>query len=391
MSRGTGSGARAAIVAVVVLLALGIGLAFLLPRAGRGSALSRGPDGWLAARFYLEARGAEVVLLDRPPGEVPPGPGTARAAAGGLDGVLVEVFPWRVAAGGRARALRRHVSRGGSLLLAYSGGFGPAEDAVLEELGLPLRPVRSPPPVGPLEWRAESERIWRLRPESDGGAPLVLPAPRWAPRAPEGATVLHRAPDGKPLVFELRRGGGRVVALPAAALANASLDDGGNADLLEGLLAGLGDRWWFDEHAHGLVAPNPAPGGDRLPRAFDLILVHLAVLYLLVAFTLSRRFGPAWRPRRTATGSVVTYLAGLGRLHDRYGHHRQGARKLVERWRQLHPRLPSPPAAAADSVADGAGLVALGRYLARQVAGGASGILAAEPAAAAAGEEERTP
>jgi hypothetical protein len=371
--------------AAVVLPLVYLGIA---GEAGRGSALSRGPEGWLAARRYLEARGAEVRLLDRPPGA------GGRAEAGG---VLVEVFPWRPAAalnargggagGGRAAALRRHVAAGGDLMIAYSGGYDPTEDAALEALGLGLRPLRDEPPLAPAAWWRDARLTWRLPPEVQSAAAagdepagvLELPAPRWAPWAPAGAEVLYRSPEELPVAFALRRGRGRIVVVPAVALANASLADAGNADLLEGLLDALGRRWAFDEHAHGLAAPAAA-GGRGPGLAFDLVIAHLVLLYLLAALALGRRFGPPWREAPAAAGSAAAFLLRLGALHDRLGHHGQAARKLVERWRELYPRQPPPEALARSAEdADAAGLVAVARALARR----RHGVAAAGPSGGA--------
>ncbi len=341
---------------------------------GRGSALSRGPEGWLAARRYLEARGAEVRLLDALP----------EAEGAGPAGVLVEVFPWSAAvpADRRASALHRRLAAGGDLVIAYSGGYDPREDRVLEALGIGLVAVRDEPPLGPLAWRRDARLSWRLEPEAGvaerasgpaGAAVVELPAPRWAPRAPAEAEVLYRspegAPEGAPLVFVVeRRGGARLVVLPAAALANAGIAEAGNADLLEGFLAAFGRRWAFDESAHGLSAPGAGdPDAERAGRAFDLVLAHLALLYLLAVAALGRRFGPAWREPPVATGSTAAFLLRLGALHHRLGHHRDAAVRLVERWRELHPRHAVPAAVAGRAEeADADGLVAVARALARR-------------------------
>lgn len=344
---------------------------------GRGSALSRGPEGWLAARRYLEASGAEVRLLAAPP----PAEGAEPS-----EGVLVEVFPWSVPdlQNRRPAELDRRLAAGGDLVIAYSGGFDEREDRVLESLGVGLVAVRDPPPLAPLAWRREARLTWRLAPEEGvgEGAEIELPAPRWAPRAPAGAEVLYRSPEGVPLVFVVERAAGRrsgrLVALPAAALANASIDDAGNADLLEGLLTALGPRWAFDESAHGLTAAGTAgdPEGERVGLAFSLVLGHLALLYLLAVAALGRRFGPAWREPPAATGSTASFLLRLGALHHRLGHHRDAARRLVERRRELSPRHPIPEALVRRAEeADADGLVAVARALARR--DGASAILRA--------------
>ena len=70
---------------LALLLLLCVALLFLLgaPGEARGSVLARGPNGWLAARQYLAARGIRVSLLGAP----------LERFEG--DGVLVSTFPGR--------------------------------------------------------------------------------------------------------------------------------------------------------------------------------------------------------------------------------------------------------------------------------------------------------
>jgi hypothetical protein len=112
--------------------------------------------------------------------------------------------------------------------------------------------------------------------------------------------------------------------------------------------------WTFDEFHHGLLAPADAAAGSG--RSFDSYLLHVAFLYLLAVFAAIRRFGPAWSEPPVIAGSTAAFLVGLGGLHHRLGHHREGARQLVDRAREIDPRLPIPPgtveaAARADSKA----------------------------------------
>src|SRR5262249_21634621 len=135
-------------------------------------------------------------------------------------------------------------------------------------------------------------------------------------------------------VFEMTAGTGRVVVLPAEALSNARLFEAGNADLLEALSRALVEPWGFDEYHHGLSMPAP----DVAPQstlAFDVVLLHLVLLYALAASGLVRRFGPAWAEPSSMTGSTGTFLLGLGTLHHRLGHHHAAARLLLERAQQL--------------------------------------------------------
>ena len=324
-------GRRGRFLALVAALLAAVGAIGLLTAAGgeaRGSSLARGADGWLAARRYLAARGARVRLLDRPLEEMAPG------------GVLVETFPWQSGSPEVVDPIERHLRRGGDLVLAYSGELQPGGEAVaFEALGFSLRQVRKPTLV-PWRWRDFAHREWDLRAArgtSATMAPVRVWAPRWAPRLPKAGTALYRSPLGQPMIALLPRYRGRIILLPADAFANARLADPanpGNADLLETLRRTLGDRWTFDEYHHGLISGAPEESA-ALGRTLDLILVHLAVLYLVGLWTLSRRFGPAWSEPPRRTGSAGAFLLGLGALHHRLGHHAAAAGRLLARVREL--------------------------------------------------------
>lgn len=342
----------------MVLLALLGALAFGLGGTvgADASVLSRGARGWLAARRYLEAKGRQTTLLDQPLERVP------------VRGVLVLAFPWqRFAPDEDAHELDLFLHAGGAVVLAFSGdepGFGETE--VLRRLGLVWSAAPERPPLHPLRWREFVAREWWLVPEEGHRAQAIwITAPRRVPRAPDGAAVLYRGEKGVPAVFSYPRGEGRVVVLPAEALANARLGTSGNADLLETLRRSLGERWTFDEFHHGLSAPlSPADAAPR--RVLDLYLLHLAFLYVLVVAALVRRFGPAWSEPAVIGGSTRSFLVGLGRFHHRLGHHRDAARLLLARAQELDPRCRLEPALtrAADE-AGAAGVVAVANAVAR--------------------------
>jgi Domain of unknown function (DUF4350) len=314
--------------------------AVLVLVGGRGlgassSALSRDAGGWLAARRYLEARGASVRLLDRSLPE------------SALDqerpgGVLVIAFPWQQAIGDdELRALGDHLRAGGTVVLAYSGEPREhRETRVLEALALEASDVRSRPPLSPLRWWSYHHESWLLEAPEERAPAIRVAAFRRAPVAPESAEVLFRDARGHPLVFAYPLHRGRVVALPAGALANAWIAGAGNADLLESLYAWLGDEWVFDEYHHGLVAAGAAAASPT-KLAWDLFMTHLALIYVLGVVALGRRFGPAWRERPPAAGSTVAFLRQLGALHHELGHHARASELLVERARALDPDLPA--------------------------------------------------
>lgn len=365
---------RLAALVVAALTALAAFVAWL-PRAASfatGSALSRDADGWLVARRYLEERGARVRLLDEP---FESEEATVRASDADTyqpgNGALVLTFPWQRLPLVEPRAgLERHLRAGGVVVLAYTGELlSWGDEAAASALGLEWRELRGDPPLWPSRWRAFAREEWTLR---RAGAPVSEPEPRVspprrAPRAPAGAQTWYVGPDGEPLVFAYPRAGGRVVVLPANVLANARLGRQGNADLLESLLVSLGPAWTFDEYHHGLSPAAAAPDA-HLQRSFDVYLIHVALVYVLALLALARRFGPAWSEPAPVGGSTGAFLLGIGALHRRLGHHAAGARHLVERARELDPRLRLPDADPRG--ADDAGLLALARAVGRAQAEG---------------------
>jgi hypothetical protein len=322
----------------------------------RGSVLSSGPGGWLAARRYLEARGVRVRLLDRPPDPL----------AGG--GVLVTAFPWQQGLQpDAAEPFEEHLRRGGSLVLAWSGDHGLAEIVALESLGLSLHEARKAP-LNPVKWRRFTREEWDLRPApglAAGARPVRVWAPRWTPEVPKLARALYLGPGGGATVAALRHRRGTIWLVPADAFANARLSNPGNADLLETLRRRLGDDWTFDEYHHGLAGREPAEA-VALGRTLDLLLLHLAALYLAAVLVLARPFGPAWSQPPVVTGTAGAFLLGLGAIHHRLGHHREAAKRLLARVHELDRDFDSASLDAQAEAAGARGFVALAREVARR-------------------------
>jgi hypothetical protein len=302
------------------------------------SSLSHGPNGWLAARLYLERRGLHVSLLDKPIDQL------------NRRDVLVLTFPWqRFGTSGQLEAIEKHLLAGGRVIIAYSGQIRSADEIRLcEDLDLDWMKVGGQPPLEPLKWWKFASTEWNVTadPSAHRGAnPLLITAPRQVPVPPSSAHVLYRGDDGAPAVFSYTHGHGTVLVLPVVVFSNCRLTNGGNADLLESLSRSLDGTWVFDEYHHGLVS-SISPARTASGSFFDYLLLHLVLLYLLTVFAMARRFGPPWKESPVISGSTAAFLMGLGSLHEKLGHHRDAARLLCERAAELDPALEVPAALA---------------------------------------------
>lgn len=300
---------------------------------GASSTLSRDAHGWLGASTFLQARGVEVAVTDRPLTDAMPTPEPDRA--------LVLALPFRQSLGKAERGvLARHLQAGGTIVLAYDR-HAPreADTALFESLGLELADGRPEPPLLPWRWWRFEQETWTATPEGSLAAapPLVIAAPRRVPHTPAATQVLYRGGDDDvPLVFAYRRHSGRVVVVPADAFSNGRLRQPGHGDLLASLAAWLGRRWTFDEYHHGLRSAEAATlSGQTL--AWDLFAAHLLLLYGLAVLALGRRFGPVWHRPAQSLGSAGAFLRNLGALHRRLGHHDEAAERLLARMRILDP------------------------------------------------------
>lgn len=323
--------------ALVVLL---LSLVVAVERAPAGpSSLSPAASGWLAARRYLEHSGISIKLLDGP-WDRP----EATAELAEADTMLI-TFPWFRPASPSPAPLRRHLQRGGTLVLAYSGSDTPYERHLFAALEMPLRRVRPRAPLNPLSWRRYQRRTLDLQPPGGEQLTARIRFPEHAPQIPPDADRLWTASDAPVAIFTVRRGKGSIVVLPGETLANGRLAAADNARLLATLLKLTGERWLVDEFHHGLTTPV-GEEADQLSNAVRWLLLHLALIYGCVLWTASRRFGPPWPSQPATRSSSTSFLLGLGHLHDRLGHHRMAIDRLVELLTRYHPE--ALPAAEPD-------------------------------------------
>ena len=373
-------------------LALAMVLAFfalvLAPEGGADSStLSRQGGGWWALWSYAQARGLDVERLDRPLDQVYPEDMEASGASAESenlagDGVLVLGFPWQVGQRlGESDAVQRHLRAGGTVLATYRLDQFTNLEPIWSSLGTEgqqnLRP--SPPISPPSWWRYRNER-WAITPtdELPRGPVLEIGAFFAAPAAPSSARVLYATGkeaefSGTPLVWIHERLKGRVVVMPSDLLTNAELRKAANADFVETLFAHLEGPWRFDEYHHGLVDPaaQAASGGGKT-YSWDLFLLHLGLVYLLGVWTLGRGFGTAWSEPPPHHGSASAFLLSLGTLHQKLGHHRAAAERLLERSLDYKPSRRKQPIDDVEDLRREAGTVAGAESLlrfARRLAG----------------------
>lgn len=329
----------------------------LTPAGGADSStLSRQGGGWWALWSYAQARGVVVARLDRPLDQVYPptdgvrseGEAADDSAARAGEGVLVLGFPWQVGQQvGESDAVERHLLAGGTVLATYRLDQFTDLEPMWTTLGTEGEVnLRATPPVSPTAWWRYRHERWPLRPSEElhRGPVLELPAFFAAPVAPGSARVLYAAEKASgidtPLIWIHERFKGRVVVLPSDLLTNAELRRSANADFVETLFASLEGPWSFDEYHHGLVDPAMrSESGRGKAYSWDLFLLHLALVYVLGVWTLGRAFGTAWSEPPPHHGSASRFLRSLGALHQRLGHHRDAASKLLERSFQYRTRM----------------------------------------------------
>ena len=301
------------------------------------STYSAGPAGWMGAYRYLEASGAEPLRWQRPLDDATP------------EAALIVAFPWS------ARGLRlddagleSFLRAGGTLVVAHSIGFrpGPVEAQFLAALDVEVKAVAGDvAPLPPGRWWRWARRDRQLV-TSVGGLPeargpsLAVSRSRWRPAPPPDAAVWLVDPAGEPAVVSWSVGRGRAILFPAELLSNRRLHREPHRDFLATLAASVPGSWRFDEAHHGwLDAGVDTASGVSLRQAWDRLLLQVVLIYLVGAWALARRMGPAWRAPPERAGGSGEFLRRLGRLHEELAHAPQAARYLLERAAALDPRV----------------------------------------------------
>ncbi len=298
-------------------------------------------EGLLTLYRALEDSGRPVRRFERPLSELP-----------AADGTLVVAAPLATGwSDDDTRALRHWMGQGGRVLLVTSGQeAAPAERALLDAFDLELVDRDADPPLWWPDWRA-----WRLQTvpvaaredaqEAGWPATAEVRLPAQAPRLKLGAEPLYADGDGGALISKQRwRPGQLVVVAGSSALDNAGIGHGDNLDLALALVD-HGRAVTFDEVHHGHLA-DPELAASTLVGPLELLAAHLALVYLLAVFALSRRMGPALPPIRDRQGSVARDLEVLARLHRHSGHAAEAGQRLLrlaaERARQRGSHVDLP-------------------------------------------------
>ncbi|MGO9642148.1 MAG: DUF4350 domain-containing protein [Candidatus Acidiferrales bacterium] len=288
-----------------VLLGLVISLVSLAPGSEEGneppfpSSYLAGPSDALAAYELLERLHFDIQRWNRPPNELPSDCDNC---------VLILADPMGAPAPEEKQALLTFVQGGGRVLFTGRDlfSFFDANSAALEPQPLDAR-VQEYAANLPSIFSRDAPRI-TLRPEA-----------LWA-QSQSPAIPLYGELDS-PAVVVRPVGSGRILWWAGATpLTNSAIRSNQNMNLfLDSATSPSSDsgeppRIFWDEYYHGernslwaYVAETPLPWG----------ILQLAVLGLVVFFTLGRRSGPIFLPAKTSRLAPLEFVDTLGGLYER--------------------------------------------------------------------------
>jgi hypothetical protein len=255
-----------------------------------GSAFNTGSAGASVARRYLEARAgraggpARVAVLGHPLGE--PGP---EATA-----VVLRVRPERARSVLLTGAERAWIERGGRLVLALHGDYGPVRLTALA--AGPAAAKVFPTWPGVVRLQPAASRV------VTGGAPL------------DAHTVF--AIGGRPALLRAALGRGELLLLALPELIeNGGLETADHLPLLLAL-AGAGRPVYFDEHVHGMES-RPGIMDLLTGWGFGPALVLLVLVGAVALWRERARLGPEEDDHRERRTEAVDLLDSLAHLYDR--------------------------------------------------------------------------
>lgn len=317
-------------------------LVFLAASSGAGnrpttkSTLGRG---FYAAFHYLQRQAAPVISWEQELDSLPETPG-----------LLIIASPITTAfTRNDGYAVKGWLSRGGNLILLHSGGTPtPGETALFDAFKLHAAQIRHEAPWAFPQWIEWKRAEQTLEPAGES----VHPHPRakigtYAIQNPGEARVLYQDAEGTPAVFAFGMARGDIVVINnSSILSNRLLREGSNLEFLEELLEEFtpaGGAVYFDEWHHGHRAAS-AEARRSILGPFEMLALHLAFLYLVAVWTLSRPFGPRPEAAPGHAGSTSRWLLSLASLHRRNSHAEQAGQLLLKSARQLarsrHKTLP---------------------------------------------------
>jgi hypothetical protein len=284
-------GAGAVLIVLVIAAAI-VGPAQVTGESVLPSSYSPAWGGSEAAYLLLQNLGYQIERWEKPAADLP-------APAGRTVWILAD--PATAPNQDDLNGIRRFLDAGGYVLATGSSAakFLPGAQPFTE--GSPWDNWREFPPLIPSPLTHGIREI------------TLLPPTNWRPQPLSQVTVF--GDEDTAAVVTWKFGRGQIVWWAAATpLINGGIRRTGNLELLlnsMGPAAGTAVLW--DEYYHGaretlwsFLAPTPAPW----------ILAQIGLVFLALAFSYSRRLGPARMPAEVSRLSPLEFVETLGDLYD---------------------------------------------------------------------------
>jgi hypothetical protein len=283
--------AAVATMLVLIVVTYALGPAPAQKSIGFPSSYSSEWAGAKAAFLLLSQLGYRAERWEKAPEELPDHPAGA---------ILILAEPFEKGSGDDLTALRRFISGGGRVLVTGASGAALVPEATASE---------------PETWNPESKTYSALLPSPlTRGAPAIsMAAPHEWTAENESQLFVYGTQD-KPVVVTYRIGKGEVIwwasALP---LTNAGLRESDNLAFFLNAVGPPSSHVLWDEYFHGARASMMSYFAKTpLPWAG----VQLAVAFIAILFTFSRRIGPIRAPAGESRLSPLEFVETLGDLYQ---------------------------------------------------------------------------